>query len=640
MATDVPHILSPNFPNLDNEHYCTNSEIMYNVTLQGGITAGKFRDRGVLPNMQECLRICCIAKSCDLAFMLGSHCFSVSCKTQALCEVVTARSSMYNPEVAYIYARSKEADRGSKPKNTSTVRRGHSRGKKPKTKKGRILTSNHGHKSSNSIKSNKHAGSVSRSHKKSSRFTNNKVKLFLKKLPSNKHYQNAHHFTDTILLEAFEGTSISRKSENTIPLGAFYKNNTEISSKNVGSVNPVSTPNHTVPTTLNTTNKGQFSEKASLQEMENIASTTVGDGIQTSEKDIQTSEKGIQTSEKGIQLATNYVTSSASHSGRGTDFRDFLGNVTLLKTPKYQHSPVQKNVEETDAFLKQDEDKSSLSINTSSTNKTLLNRIEALSGMTKPFPGINKENESAKNNGASLAKMVSETSDFPTTQDLDSKILSTESTKNENLENQIIPDHEIMVNETMDSSSEKSEKPISYDRNQTSEKKIFAHAHRVASETNGLLLKENDVSASNDGYSMNLPTRKANTTDLMLLEAFSLQENVNVTNNSEGNVESGRQLPNAKVHSPKRTTQVKTEKRKRNYQDSNPLFQTENETIQSTGSDMPNLETGRNSKHMGKRTKSYGDRSNFLSKVFAPFSITKKTTLSNISPTRVETGRD
>ena len=83
---------------------------MYNVTLRGGITSGTFRDRGALPNMQECLRICCIATSCDLAFMLSNHCFSVSCKNQSLCEVVTARSSGYKPQIAYIYARSNVAN--------------------------------------------------------------------------------------------------------------------------------------------------------------------------------------------------------------------------------------------------------------------------------------------------------------------------------------------------------------------------------------------------------------------------------------------------------------------------------------------------------------------------------------------------
>ena len=102
----MPHVPSPSLPSVDSEHYCTNSEIMYNVTLRGGITSGTFRDRGVLPNMQECLRICCIAKSCDLAFMLSNRCFSVTCKKQTLCEVVTARSSGYKPQIAYIYARS------------------------------------------------------------------------------------------------------------------------------------------------------------------------------------------------------------------------------------------------------------------------------------------------------------------------------------------------------------------------------------------------------------------------------------------------------------------------------------------------------------------------------------------------------
>ena len=102
----MPHVPSPSLPSVDSEHYCTNSEIMYNVTLRGGITSGTFRDRGVLPNMQECLRICCVAKSCDLAFMLSNRCFSVTCKKQTLCEVVTARSSGYKPQIAYIYARS------------------------------------------------------------------------------------------------------------------------------------------------------------------------------------------------------------------------------------------------------------------------------------------------------------------------------------------------------------------------------------------------------------------------------------------------------------------------------------------------------------------------------------------------------
>lgn len=95
--------------NLDTkeEGYCTNSEVMTNVTLRGGITTGRFRDRGKVPNMRVCVEICCISKTCDVAFMLKNNCFSVTCFNEKLCEAVRARSSMYSPKLVYIYARTK-----------------------------------------------------------------------------------------------------------------------------------------------------------------------------------------------------------------------------------------------------------------------------------------------------------------------------------------------------------------------------------------------------------------------------------------------------------------------------------------------------------------------------------------------------
>lgn len=88
-----------------NEHYCTNSEVMTNVTLRGGITAGKFRDRGKIKHVKECVNICCLDKSCDLAFLLRNNCFSVSCFNEQLCEVIKAKSSDDKPKLVYIYAR-------------------------------------------------------------------------------------------------------------------------------------------------------------------------------------------------------------------------------------------------------------------------------------------------------------------------------------------------------------------------------------------------------------------------------------------------------------------------------------------------------------------------------------------------------
>eukprot|EP00112_Aurelia_sp_Birch-Aquarium-sp1_P020371 Seg523.12 transcript_id=Seg523.12/GoldUCD/mRNA.D3Y31 product="hypothetical protein" protein_id=Seg523.12/GoldUCD/D3Y31 len=86
---------------------CTNSEIMKNVTLRGGITAGRFRDRGEMADFRQCIKICCLSKQCDLAFMLRNNCFTVECKSEELCEAVPVKTSAEKPPyLAYIYARS------------------------------------------------------------------------------------------------------------------------------------------------------------------------------------------------------------------------------------------------------------------------------------------------------------------------------------------------------------------------------------------------------------------------------------------------------------------------------------------------------------------------------------------------------
>lgn len=63
------------------DHYCTESEIMYNVTLRGGITSGRFRDRGKVPTVKECAEVSTwvmfkIVKWCIFA-LTGSISYSV-----------------------------------------------------------------------------------------------------------------------------------------------------------------------------------------------------------------------------------------------------------------------------------------------------------------------------------------------------------------------------------------------------------------------------------------------------------------------------------------------------------------------------------------------------------------------------------
>ena len=104
----------PGLSLLEKDSGCTNSEIMKNVTLRGGIGSGKFKDRGWMEDFRLCIKICCLTKLCDLAFMLRNNCFTVECKSEELCEAVPVKTSAEKPPLlAYIYARSLPISRGN-----------------------------------------------------------------------------------------------------------------------------------------------------------------------------------------------------------------------------------------------------------------------------------------------------------------------------------------------------------------------------------------------------------------------------------------------------------------------------------------------------------------------------------------------
>lgn len=103
----------PGLSLLEEDSGCTNSEIMRNVTLRGGISSGKFKDRGWMEDFRLCIKICCLTKLCDLAFMLRNNCFTVECKSEELCEAVPVKTSAEKPPfLAYIYARSLPVSKG------------------------------------------------------------------------------------------------------------------------------------------------------------------------------------------------------------------------------------------------------------------------------------------------------------------------------------------------------------------------------------------------------------------------------------------------------------------------------------------------------------------------------------------------
>jgi len=92
-------------PSTQEELHCTQSPILKNVTLRGGIKAGNFTDLGDEKNMHMCIALCCERKTCDLAFMIGGTCIAVDCFGEELCQAVKARPTKYDPQIAFIRRR-------------------------------------------------------------------------------------------------------------------------------------------------------------------------------------------------------------------------------------------------------------------------------------------------------------------------------------------------------------------------------------------------------------------------------------------------------------------------------------------------------------------------------------------------------
>jgi hypothetical protein len=61
---------------------CSHSEISTNFTFKGSFNAGIFIKQGVVPKFDQCIQKCCDSPSCDVAFMIMSHCYQVECASE------------------------------------------------------------------------------------------------------------------------------------------------------------------------------------------------------------------------------------------------------------------------------------------------------------------------------------------------------------------------------------------------------------------------------------------------------------------------------------------------------------------------------------------------------------------------------
>jgi len=106
-----------------NQEKCSPGILKSNVTLKGGRKSGEFREIKGLKDMKTCVARCCEDrdKKCNLAFMLGDTCYSVSCKTKELCHTIPAPPTKFNPLVQYVRGLEEEPIPPTTATTTATV---------------------------------------------------------------------------------------------------------------------------------------------------------------------------------------------------------------------------------------------------------------------------------------------------------------------------------------------------------------------------------------------------------------------------------------------------------------------------------------------------------------------------------------
>ena len=81
---------------------CNAGNTVYNVTLQGGIHAGKFKKVGPTKDMNACAQQCCESQHCDVAFMAKQNCYLVGCLNKRLCGSIPTDSPKLFPRLSYV----------------------------------------------------------------------------------------------------------------------------------------------------------------------------------------------------------------------------------------------------------------------------------------------------------------------------------------------------------------------------------------------------------------------------------------------------------------------------------------------------------------------------------------------------------
>ena len=95
-----------------NGGLCLHGAIFSGVSLKGGHKAGKFELLPGAKDMRSCIQNCCASQSCQVAWLLGDHCYSVSCYDK--CITVRKPSDGIRSQLTLLTGKSKHPGNESK----------------------------------------------------------------------------------------------------------------------------------------------------------------------------------------------------------------------------------------------------------------------------------------------------------------------------------------------------------------------------------------------------------------------------------------------------------------------------------------------------------------------------------------------
>lgn len=91
---------------------CPHGAIFSDVSLKGGHKAGKFELLAGAKDMRSCIQKCCASPSCQVAWLLGDHCYSVACYDK--CITVKKHSSSIRSQLTLLSRKSEMPGNDSK----------------------------------------------------------------------------------------------------------------------------------------------------------------------------------------------------------------------------------------------------------------------------------------------------------------------------------------------------------------------------------------------------------------------------------------------------------------------------------------------------------------------------------------------